>query len=278
MNLSTTLNKLKQGEGGNALLFFIKLVPLIFILASVFSCGIPSPVYLAPPERISTSNPSFYHADRNNPDIFRGYEIFYLFYNSDTAPFDTFASDDEWETYFNGQISTSTIANPNSSLMTYLYSYNEPDHKIRRAYASDSPADEPEYIPVMVPVYPDSVGLSGGTEARFQLIFDIGSSELFLEVFSSSPQTKISNYEAPYVYDKSSVILKRRVFNELGDTFKTLLSFDIFSASEPNADPVPDDLPSTYDAIAFFAVTTGFSFSTGQAIISSVTYIGSLNL
>jgi hypothetical protein len=126
----------------------------------------------------------------------------------------------------------------------------------------------------MVPVYPDSVGLSGGTEARFQLI--IKDSDLYLEEVSNTPFLLIASiFDAPPElsdYNLPSVILKRRVFENSEETSKSLLSFDTPTDLEA------DDLPSTYDAIAFFAVTTGFSFSTGQAIISSVTYIGSLNL
>ncbi len=264
MNLSTTLNRKKQGEGGSALLFFYRLIPLISILTLILSCGIPSPVFLAPPETISFTNPSFYHADRNNPDIFRGYEIFYLIYDSDTISYTT---DDEWESFFNSTINSSIITNPNSTLMQYSYtSLNIPSHKIRRAYASSDP-DGPDYIPVMIPVDPTTVSLSGGTTAQFRLYYN--DSDLFLEENSSTPQTIIASLEFPTIYNTASVILKRRVFEAEDSVIKSLLSFDSPLASST------DDLPASYDSIAFFALTTGFSMSSGQ-VISTVTYIGSL--
>ncbi len=274
MNLSTTLNKCKQGEGGNALLFYLRLLPVIILLVSLISCGIPSPIYLAPPERIAaTTDPSFYHADRNNPDIFSGYEIFYLYYDSDSGTIPS--TDDEWETYFNNQLSSSTIANPNSSLMAYAYTLtNPPGHGIRRAYASETVG--PDYIPVMIPVNPDDVDLAGDTAARFQLIYN-GSDDLLLKEFSSTPETIIASILSsrplnPTDYNLSSVILKRRVFKTSVAESKSLLSF---YDHEPYADDLPDDTVSY--SIAFFAVTTGSSFSTGQ-VISSVTYIGSLDI
>src|SRR6056297_1722904 len=77
--------------------FFLALLAL-----AVIGCGIPSYPYLYPPEALGGGVVGFSHDENNDPDVFRGYEIFYRFYSVDPDTADIRQAEIDMQNYFNG--------------------------------------------------------------------------------------------------------------------------------------------------------------------------------
>ncbi|MFO7729370.1 MAG: hypothetical protein R6V86_01260, partial [Spirochaetia bacterium] len=56
------------------------LIILTLLALALIGCGIPSYPYLYPPEALGGARVGFRHDEKNDQDVFRGYEIFYRFY------------------------------------------------------------------------------------------------------------------------------------------------------------------------------------------------------
>lgn len=267
MSLSTTLNK-RKGEGSGALLFLFTLyLGLIFI-----SCGIPSPVYLAPPDSISdtaampATQLSFSHADRNDPAIFQGYELFYHFFDESDPPAD-YSDPAAWTAFAEDYLTLSQLTNSSSAVMSFA-AMAPP--VFRRFYTGDEGSSLLGSFVVMIPVDPGEVDLSGtGSDISIDIKQD--SDELVLEasvpVFSAPSETT-----SPVTYPLASLTLRRVVRN----TESGVPTAAPFYEPGTAPDDQPDGVDRTQLDVALFAVTTGFD-SFGTRIVSRVEYLGILD-
>ncbi|MDZ7793384.1 MAG: hypothetical protein U5P10_06715 [Spirochaetia bacterium] len=98
------------------LTIIVALIILTLLTLPVIGCGIPSYPYLYPPEALGGGRVGFSHDENNDPDAFRGYEIFYRFYANDP---DTAGAGD-MEDYFTAEGAIRSVINgTSSSALTY---------------------------------------------------------------------------------------------------------------------------------------------------------------
>lgn len=249
-------------------LLFASLISILF-----FSCGIPTPIYLAPPDNINVTENSFSHAHRNDSDIFEGYEVFYHLFDRLSPPegISDIENPNQWLDLAESRLTAALRTNPGLNLMNYQYtSSNTPDHGFRRAFHGNY--DTPLPVSVMVPFSPATVSLAGGESSyRFSLSHSVNASDLLLSCTDgSNPIALIAPEGGTNTYNTSAIQLYRRVIT---DTDFEILSF--FDTSNSNA----DDLPENFETLsaAFFVSTSGFDpDNPGAIVVSSLVYIGNI--
>lgn len=226
---------------------------LLVLLLS--ACGIPQYPYLYPPNSFSDpTKVGFNHEESNDPNVFRGYEIYYKFYKNNNPDDNNTAVDDM--ALFNSSIAFSSIADNSGGSTTYSNGFRK----------------------LLVDISKISVDLVPQIAVDIIERDDNFSLELKNEDLQSKITLTLSNYlGSEFVYD-----CYRIVDNEISN-YKTFYPIDDDTTylSETDTDLLhlgPFELPGDTLYIAFFAVTYGLD--DGSPIFSNyssdgMVYIGS---
>ena len=231
--------------------FFLTLFTVLFM-----SCGIPSYPYLYPPEALGGAIVGFRHDENNDPDVFRGYEIFYRFYADDPDTAGTSPAEIDMQNYFNEEGAIrSIIYGTSSSALTYGFR--------RLIIAGNSDADPPPQLPINI----------ADRNNTFTINFD--ENELEDEIsftYDSVPYNvfRYVNYDAGSEFDY-------KPFLPAND--EDLYDFPIGESDIHDSEEVAVD--SIY--VAFFAVPYGFDAEAVEELYANgsyegMEYIGSFDL
>lgn len=235
---------------------------LLLLVCLFLACGIPSPVYLASPRNIE-GQLGFYHAGKNDPDVFRGYEIFYAFYSEDPDK-----SAGQWEELASEKLSEGIRRLPGSNpLMSFSYGASDiPSHPFRRSYTR---ATYTGNYSIMIPVDQSTVNFGGGDGISFKIKYDESTG---LEL--SSDTTCLADPSDPTTYNTSSLFLHRYIIDtDSSDNGHEIAGFNTIVSSQ-------DDIPEEGAGfVVFFAATVGIDKENpGSIVVSELSYIGEINL
>ncbi len=230
----------------------------MFILLSA-SCGIESFPYLFPADSIAGVTADFRHDDRNDPNVFRGYELYYRVYDYDSVEsggsVDSAQILADMNSYFNGSddfFSVSFDELGESSIPSSI------DVGYRRVYISSRGSTIP-----LIPVN------SADADSSFSAYINNPSNDyLELNVLGSTYR------------------LKRNTEKSSEDDFPDFSNYRDDYATSDN-DILPSNIPSIPESpgklvVAFFAVPYGFDSTNFTGIFANgtsedMTYIGSIS-
>jgi hypothetical protein len=240
--------------------YLLSLVFLIFIFST---CGIATPVFLAPPVKLA--NLSFYHAYNNNPNNALGYDFIYRIYDEDIIDATTVTND--------------AIAYLTESRLLGLLSNNRSlfeDSYYRRAFPVDNDIstafNDPAIPPVML--VDDDFFDENDSARQFELYFDLnlGGPEDYIELTTVNydPNDPPDDPD-PYADYSKWIRFKRNVTTD-STTFNTVSFWDLVTAQ----DDIPSITLNIGDTIniAFFVVLYGLT-DQFVSIFSDVVFIGS---
>jgi hypothetical protein len=276
--LTISKKKHKAGEGDSTRFYPVSryfsrwslLVLISVLLFMLAGCGIPTFLTLDPPERITSTEVGFSHADANDPNIFLGYEIFYLFYDETSPPVEP-SDPDAWEKWAETWLTPAALSNPNSTVMSFENSSVNSDPRFRRAYAGPDPNRLLSVSVTMFPVNPSEVDLLGSNSIQFNLDRQTGEQADTLLFTSSRTGVLAFPDDSEALSYTETALPVQRVIQRDGVT--DIVIVDFFDIEIDSDDDLITDPNLLSLSVAFFAVTTGYDF--GTRIVSDVVYIGS---